>query len=302
MLRPHIMSSSLIEILLDIVKAGRKEVEKITESITEGTRIRLQTNELVIPSRDANYQSLFHDFQNTYSPSDWHNRLIYGDNLLVMQALLVGDEANGLPSMRGKIDLIYIDPPFDSKADYRTKIVLPGTNFDQKPTVIEQTAYSDMRKDGTASYLAYMYPRLALMRELLSETGSIYVHIDRHVGHYVKILLDEIFGKENFLNEIIWKRSNMKGAKVNSKQYGRNHDAIYYYSKSENYIYNQIYKPYSKEYIKKRFYLSDDRGFYCLQPIGTRSKESIEELRKKNKIITTSNGHERIKFYLDDME
>ena len=105
--------------------------------------------------------------------------------------------------MRGKIDLIYIDPPFDSKADYRTKIILPGTEFESKPTILEQTAYSDIWKDGTASYLAYMYPRLALMRELLSETGSIYVHIDWHVGHYVKIMLDEIFGKENMVNEII---------------------------------------------------------------------------------------------------
>ncbi len=133
--------------------------------------------------------------------------------------------------MRGKIDLIYIDPPFDSKADYRTKIVLPGTEFESKPTVLEQTAYSDIRKDGTASYLAYMYPRLSLMRELLSETGSIYVHIDWHVGHYVKILLDEIFGKENMKNEIIrWysRRANT------SSSFQRMHDSIYFYSKNEN--------------------------------------------------------------------
>ncbi len=197
------MAQSLIELLPDIVKAGKKEVEKIMESITEGTRIRLQTNELVIPSKDSNYQGLFADLQKEYNPDARHNRLVYGDNLLVMQALLMGDPSQNLPSMRGKIDLIYIDPPFDSKADYRTKIVLPGTEFESKPTVLEQTAYSDIRKDGTASYLAYMYPRLSLMRELLSETGSIYVHIDWHVGHYVKILLDEIFGKENMKNEII---------------------------------------------------------------------------------------------------
>jgi hypothetical protein len=81
------------------------------------------------------------------------NRLIYGDNLLAMQALLAGDEANGLASMRGKIDLIYIDPPFDSKADYRTKVILPGVDLEQKPTVIEQFAYADTWKDGTVSYL-----------------------------------------------------------------------------------------------------------------------------------------------------
>ncbi|WP_313358325.1 DNA methyltransferase, partial [Corynebacterium variabile] len=108
------------------------------------------------------------------------------------------------PSLRGKIDLIYIDPPFDSKADYRTKIKLPGTTIDQKPTVLEQFAYSDTWADRTASYLAMITPRLVLMKELLSERGSIWVHLDWHVGHYVKLVLDEIFGKDNFRNEIAW--------------------------------------------------------------------------------------------------
>lgn len=97
----------------------------------------------------------------------------------------------------GKIDLIYIDPPFDSKADYRTKIHLPSVDIEAMPTVIEQHAYSDTWKNGTVSYLEMMVPRLILMRELLSEQGSIYVHIDWHVGHYVKVLMDEIFGKDN---------------------------------------------------------------------------------------------------------
>lgn len=232
------MTQSLIELLPDIVKAGKKEVEKIMDAITEWTRIRLQTNELVIPSRDSNYQSLFSEFQRNYDSKDWHNRLIYGDNLLTMQALLVWDEASGLPSMRGKIDLIYIDPPFDSKADYRTKIILPGTEFESKPTVLEQTAYSDIWKDGTASYLAYMYPRLSMMRELLSETGSIYVHIDWHVGHYVKIMLDEIFGKENLLNEIIWHYTTYQWQWKSC--FPRKHDTIYSYSKSNNYYFTLL--------------------------------------------------------------
>src|SRR5690606_33355667 len=120
------------------------------------------------------------------------------DNLLAMAALLAGDEAH--ESLRGKIDLIYIDPPFDSKADYRTKIELPGGGVDQRPTVAEQFAYSDTWEKGTASYLEMITPRLVLMRELLADTGSIYVHLDWHVGHYVKLVLDEIFGKENLLN------------------------------------------------------------------------------------------------------
>jgi len=133
------------------------------------------------------------------------NRLIYGDNLLAMAALLAGDEHT--PSLRGKVDLIYIDPPFDSKADYRTKVTLPGVELEQRPTVIEQFAYSDTWSDGTASYLAMITPRLILMRELLADTGSIYVHLDWHVGHYVKLVMDAIYDKDNFRNEIIWKRT-----------------------------------------------------------------------------------------------
>jgi site-specific DNA-methyltransferase (adenine-specific)/adenine-specific DNA-methyltransferase len=153
-----------------------------------------------------------------------------------MQALLTGDPTTGLPSMRGKIDLIYIDPPFDSKADYRTKIHLPSTDIEAKPTVMEQHAYSDTWKDGTVSYLEMMVPRLLLMRELLSEQGSIYVHIDWHVGHYVKVIMDDIFGKENFWNDIIWFYPDTPGRSDN--YFPRKHDIILYYSKSENKIFN----------------------------------------------------------------
>lgn len=137
---------------------------------------------------------------------DWLDRLIYGDNLLAIQALIAGDRLTGLPSMRGKIDLIYIDPPFDSRTNYRTTIHLPKLNIEQKPAVIEQFAYSDTWKNGTVSYLEMMVPRLYFMKELLSERGVICVHIGQQVSHYVKIILDEIFGRGLFLNEIIWRR------------------------------------------------------------------------------------------------
>lgn len=166
----------------------------------------------------------------------WMNRLVYGDNLLTMQALLAGDPQTGLPSLRGKVDLIYIDPPFDSKADYRTKVVLPGLNLQQKPTVIEQFAYADTWEEGTISYLKMIYKRLVLMKELLSSNGCIYVHIDWHVGPYVKTILDDIFGKENFVNEIVWSYS--WGIRTDSR-WNRKHDTIYMYSKSaENIKFN----------------------------------------------------------------
>lgn len=230
------------------------------------------------------------------------NRLVYGDNLLTMQALLAGDPQTGLPSLRGKVDLIYIDPPFDSKADYRTPITLPNANLEQKPTVIEQFAYADTWEEGTISYLKMIYPRLMLMKELLSKKGSIYVHIDWHIGAYVKIILDDIFEKDNFRNEIIWKRGTVKGAKAVGNQYARNHDMILYYSRSNDYVYHTQYLPYTEEYIKQRYTKDDNdgRGPYTDQAIGTRSEESLKELEKDNRFFVTSNGKRRVKYYLSE--
>ena len=189
---------SLIEELPEIVKQGRKEYERIMQRLQSDNKMLLQTNEYVLPARDES--GLFQGKIERTDTEEWKNRLIYGDNIFVMQALLNGDAKTGLPSMRGAIDLIYIDPPFDSKADYRTKITLPTGDIEAKPAVIDQFAYSDTWKNGTVSYLEMLYPRLMLMRDLLSDNGSIYVHIDWHVGHYVKLLLDEIFGKSCFRN------------------------------------------------------------------------------------------------------
>lgn len=236
------MAKSLIEALPRIASEGRKEAQQILERLSNGTQIGLQTNELVLPSKDTSglFRGSSPQIPNAFNQAlhgeGWMNRLIYGDNLLTMQALLAGDPATGLPSMRGKVDLIYIDPPFDSKADYRTKITLPGADIQQKPTVIEQFAYADTWEEGTVSYLRMMYPRLVLMRELLSDRGSIYVHIDWHVGHYVKILMDEIFGKDNFKNEIIWAYSRWANV---SSAFQRMHDNIFYYGRSSNSIFHE---------------------------------------------------------------
>ena len=252
------MPKSLLEQLPDIVAQGRKEAEKILESIESRHRVTLQTREVVLPAKDAaatdwitaqaradrrevfapGQGSLLESAQpmlgGAQAEAPWANRLIYGDNLLAMAALLAGDDTT--PSLRGKVDLIYIDPPFDSKADYRTKVTLPGLELEQRPTVIEQFAYSDTWSDGTASYLAMITPRLILMRELLADTGSIYVHLDWHVGHYVKVILDEVFGKSNLRNEIVW-CYNGPGS-PGMRQFNRKHDAIYWYSKTGNWKFN----------------------------------------------------------------
>jgi len=302
------MAKSLIEELPRIASEGRQEAQRIIERLSSGTRIGLQTNELVLPRKDVSgfFRGQVPNVPNAFNAAldggTWMNRLIYGDNLLTMQALLAGDPQTGLPSLRGKVDLIYIDPPFDSKADYRTPITLPNASIEQKPTVIEQFAYADTWEEGTISYLKMIYPRLMMMKEMLSENGCIYVHIDWHVGAYVKAILDDIFGKENFRNEIIWKRGTVKGAKAVGNQYARNHDMILFYSKSLDYSYHTQYIPYSEDYIKQR-YTKDDhdgRGPYTDQAIGTRSEESLREMEKDNRIFITSTGKRRVKYYLSE--
>ena len=266
------MAKSLIEELPRIVNEGRREAQQIMERLSSGTQIGLQTNELVLPSKDVS--GLFkgsspqipNAFNNAGGDGNWMNRLIYGDNLLAMQALLAGDASTGLPSLRGKVDLIYIDPPFDSKADYRTKINLPGTDIQQKPTVIEQFAYADTWEQGTISYLRMMYPRLVLMKELLSDRGSIYVHIDWHVGPYLKIILDDIFTKDMMLNEIIWCYSSMCKSKNN---WNRKHDNIYVYTKTSNWTFNSnnVLESYAEGYEEK-FKYKDDKGYYMIRGKG----------------------------------
>jgi len=262
-----IKMSSLIEELPKIIERGKKEAQKILDGLSKSNKITLQTNEFVLPTKAQGGLTKFTGQTiKEIGKIEWLNRMVYGDNLLTMQALLAGDNSSGLSSMRGKIDLIYIDPPFDSKADYRTKIHLPGTDIESKPTVIEQFAYSDTWKNGTASYLEMMIPRLILMRELLSEQGSIYVHIDWHVGHYVKVIMDEIFGKENFKNHITWLRSS--SGKTISKNFPNDTDFILFYSKSDDYIFNPTYMPLSETTIA--MYNKDDgdgRGKYRLFPL-----------------------------------
>ena len=241
-------SRSLLERLPEIVRAGKRRAEQIIEGLEGRGRIALQSRELVTPAKDTNWQT----FQTLRaagpaSDSSWINRLIYGDNLLAMAAILAGDEQT--PSLRGKIDLFYIDPPFDSKADYRTKITLPGCDVEQKPTVLEQFAYSDTWADGTASYLAMLVPRLCLMRELLSDQGSIYVHLGPNVASWVEVVLQEIFGGTPNA-AISWKRVT---AHSDSHRWGIVHDVILWRAKSEEFIWNPQFEPYAESYIESHY-------------------------------------------------
>src|SRR3989339_1110111 len=202
--------------------------------------IEFQTAEVVIPNPETagTLPMSFQDklFGEEELDKQKMNRLIWGDNLLAMHALLN-------QGYEGKINLIYIDPPFDSKADYSHKIKLSSSviaseeakqsqdfEITKEPSVIERLAYKDTWAGGTDSYLDMLYPRLHLMKRLLAPDGSIYVHLDWHVGHYVKVMMDEIFGKDNFRNELIWKF--IKGASSNNT-FGRKHQNIFFYSKND---------------------------------------------------------------------
>ncbi len=258
------MAKSLLEQLPSIVSAGKRQAAQILEGLEGRNKVTLQTRELVIPSKDTATADLFRGSRPEEMNRDGvPNRLIYGDNLLAMAALLAGDEST--PSLRGQVDLIYADPPFDSKADYRSKIILPGVTIDQRPTVMEQFAYSDTWADGTASYVAMIVPRLILMRELLSDSGSIFVHIDYRVGHYLKLALDEIFGREAFVNEIIWQGA-IGDSSAKNKKFIKSHDTLFFYRKNPSIVvWNDVFQEHHE--TNQRRLKTDEDGEYRLGPI-----------------------------------
>lgn len=160
----------------------------------------------------------------------WINKIFWGDNLQVMSHLL--------KEYRGQIDLIYIDPPFDSKADYKKKIEIRGIGTTQSDsTSFEEKQYGDIWTND--EYLQFMYERLLLMRELLSDRGVIVLHCDYHKSHYLRIVMDEVFGPDRFINEIIWYYETYQGAV--KKYFPRKHDNLFVYSKTGTYFYEMQY-------------------------------------------------------------
>lgn len=171
----------------------------------------------------------------------WINKIYWGDNLQVMSHLL--------KTYRGKINLIYIDPPFDSKADYKKRIELKGKKVENDRTAFEEKQYTDIWTDD--EYLQFMYERLALMRELLADDGSIYVHCDPTMSHYLKLLMDEIFGYDNFRNEVVWWYKDPSGG--TRRNFRRKHDILLFYTKTPNYIFNvdAVRMPYSEGTLRQ---------------------------------------------------
>lgn len=214
----------------------------------------------------------------------WHNMLIWGDNKLVLSSLR--------PKFAGKIDLICIDPPFATGADFTINVEIEDESITKEPSAIEIKAYRDTWGQGIASYLQMMYDRLVLMRDLLAEDGSLYVHLDWRVGHYVKILLDEIFGRDNFLNCIVWRRQIARGMKVYAKHFGNSTDSLLLYAKNSNVT---KWNPVERETLLTEEeaaakYNRDERGFYRTSDPGTYTAESIIQLHREGRIYVSHGG------------
>lgn len=244
----------------------------------------------------------------------WMNKIFWGDNLQVMSHLL--------KEYRGQIQLIYIDPPFDSRADYKKQIKIKNKTAIGDTSSFEEKQYSDIWTND--EYLQFMYERIILIRELLSDTGMLFLECDPTRGHYIKIILDEIFGQDNFVNQIIWKRTFSHGDMgQGAKHLGRLHDNIFLYRKSSNVKLNTVYTPYSEKYINDFYKYTDESGrkyrlvsllgpggaakgnpfyeFLGVSRYWVHSKAKMQELYEKGIIIQTKPGSvPQKKRYLDE--
>ncbi|MBC2694211.1 MAG: site-specific DNA-methyltransferase [Desulfobacteraceae bacterium] len=206
------------------------------------------------------------DQQSGRQIKGWNNKLIWGDNKLILSSLKNGSLREEIEA-QGGVKLIYIDPPFDVGADFSMDIEIGGETLTKKPGILEELAYRDTWGKGADSFIAMIYERLVLMRDLLTEDGSIYVHCDWRVSSYLKNILDEVFGKNQFRNDLIWSYSGWRRA--DNKQFSRKHDTIYYYTKSqENWTYKGAYESWVPEYslqeLRELTINCDAKGDYAL--------------------------------------
>ncbi|NDP41683.1 MAG: site-specific DNA-methyltransferase [Aromatoleum sp.] len=250
----------------------------------------------------------------------WTNKLIWGDNKLILSSLKSGALRRQIEDAGG-LKLIYIDPPFDVGADFSMDIEIGGETFHKEPNLLEQIAYRDTWGRGADSFIAMIYERLILARDLLAKSGSIYVHCDWRVTSYIRNVLDEVFGSSCFANEIVWKRTT---GHADSSAFGSVHDTIWYYRNHEA-VRNAVFQPYDKEYVDAyyryadpdgRKFMSDnltgagegpprifgDRGAIA-PPSGRHwmfNQMGIDQALLENRIFWTRNEVPRLKRYLDE--
>src|SRR3989344_349976 len=251
----------------------------------------------------------------------WTNKLIWGDNKLILSSLKNGPLRQEIEE-QGGIRLIYIDPPFDVGADFSMNIEIGDEEFIKKPGILEDLAYRDTWGKGADSFISMIYERLSLMRDLLANDASIYVHCDWRVNSYMRLVLNEIFGQDRFLNEIVWQRT---GAHNDAGRFGIVNDSVLLYSKSETWTFNPIYVEHSEEHIHTRFNQVEkatSRRFFAgpitapgsgpsrkfggkmiAPPSGRHwsySQDNIDELEKKDQIYFSDTGTPYLKQYMDE--
>lgn len=253
----------------------------------------------------------------------WTNKLIWGDNKLILSSLKSGALRRQIEDAGG-LKLIYIDPPFDVGADFSMDIEIGGETFHKEPNLLEQIAYRDTWGRGADSFISMIYERLILMRDLMADDASIYLHIEPDVGNLIRVILDEVFGRNSLRTEIAWKRTSSHGNV--SRNYGEIWESIYFYSKSsERWTWNEQHIPFEKEYIESHFtgreangriFTTSDMvnpGFrpnLCYEYKGYKphrngwkvTLEKMTELDKQGRLYFPSgqDGRIRLKRYLDE--
>ena len=281
------------------------------ETINESSQQRQKTLDFFVSEPNAQYGN------------EWRNRLIWGDKKYVLPSLL--------PEFAGKVNLIYIDPPFDTGANFSFTANIPdnpdtdeneSTQFVKQPNIIEQKAYRDTWGKGLDSYMQWFYETVLLLKELLSDDGTIYVHLDWHVGHYCKAILDEVFGYEKFINEIVWVRSTARGNIALGMSGG--HDVIFFYSKNDKPKWNKQFLPLNDKYIQSHYsHVEETTGRKyrldnMISPNPDRPnlkyewngvvkvwrvmKQNMQRLHDDGRLIYTKQGVAQYKRYLDESE
>jgi DNA modification methylase len=265
----------------------KKEVELVWNGKTsEVTNVVLpfQTIEVVDEPRaekttDTKAQMALFDFdERGRQMAGWTNKLIWGDNKLILSSLKSGVLREEIEKAGG-LKLIYIDPPFDVGADFSMKVEIGDQELTKKPNVLEELAYRDTWGKGADSFIAMIYERLSLMKDLLADDGSIYVHCDYRVNGYMRLVLDEIFGKEYFRNEIIWCYT---GASLTKNKFVQKHDNIIVFAKSDTPIFNweDVAIPYSEETVARTGRGSGDLGLYGEDDAENKHKDRLKKYGK----------------------
>ena len=246
----------------------------------------------------------------------WTNKLVWGDNKLILSSLKNGPLREEIEA-QGGLKLIYIDPPFDVGADFSMGIEVGGDTLTKKPNILEEIAYRDTWGKGADSFIAMLYERLVLMRDLLTEDGSIYVHCDWRVNSFIRVVMDEVFSSSSYQSEVIFKRRH---AHSDAKTMGNIHDTIFFYTQSDKASWNPQYAEYTQEYIDNYYRYKDDDGRRWLSRSTTAPggrgpvyewngikrawryrKEEMERLDAVGRLFYTENGMPRYKQYLDEM-